>query len=76
MSLEIKVKQILENFEKTNTSDLLDTLNQIKETFQSQITKEYLKGKLDAISKASDEEEKKNLCRNLKPYFDWYLQGK
>ena len=75
MSLEIKVKQISENFKETSSEDILKLLNQIQNQFQSQITKDYLKGKLKAISNASDEGEKKKLCKNLKPYFDWYLQG-
>ncbi len=75
MSLEIKVKQISENFEETSSEDILELLNQIQYQFQSQITQDYLKGKLKAISNISDEGEKKKLCKNLKPYFDWYLQG-
>ena len=75
MSLEIKVKQISENFEETSSEDILKLLNQIQNQFQSQITQDYLKGKIKAISNTSDEGEKKKLCKNLKPYFDWYLQG-
>ena len=76
MSLEIKTKHIIENFDKVSSREFLEVLNQIKETFQSQITKEYLEGKLDAVSKISDENGKKDFCKNLKPYLDWYLQGK
>lgn len=76
MSLEIKVKQILENFEEIHSKDIIEILNQIKNQFQSQITQDYLKGKLLAISDAADEGNKKKLCKNLKPYLDWYLQGK
>ena len=75
MSLQIKAKQILDNFEQTPSEDILDILNKILENFQSQITQNYLKGKLKTISDTSDEEQKKKLCNNLKPYFDWYLQG-
>jgi len=75
MSLQIKAKQILENFEQTSSEEILDVLNQILENFQSQITQTYLKGKLKIISDTSDEGQKKKLCKNLKPYFDWYLQG-
>ncbi len=75
LSLEIKVKQISENFEETSSEDILKLLNQIQNQFQSQITKDYLEGKLKAISNATDEGAKKNLCKNLKPYFNWYLQG-
>ncbi len=75
MSLEIKVKQISENFEEISSEYILKLLNQIQNQFQSQITQDYLKGKLKAISNTPDEDEKKKLCKNLKPYFDWYLQG-
>ncbi|NOQ44212.1 MAG: hypothetical protein GQ471_00875, partial [Nitrosopumilus sp.] len=74
MSLQIKIKQILDNFEQTPSEEILDALNQILENFQSQITQNYLKGKLKTISDTSDEDQKKKLCKNLKPYFDWYLQ--
>ncbi len=73
--MEIKVKQISENFEETSSEYILKLLNQIQNQFQSQITQDYLKGKLKAISNTFDEGEKKKLCKNLKPYFDWYLQG-
>lgn len=75
LSLEVKVKKILEQFEETPSKEILTTLNQIQIQFQSQITREYLKGKLKAISESSYEDEKKKLCKNLKPYLDWYLQG-
>lgn len=75
MSLEIKIKQILENFEEIPSKEILEILNQIQNKFQSQITQDYLKGKLKAISDKADEDAKKKLCKNLKPYFDWYLQG-
>ena len=75
MSLEIKVKQILENFDESSSADVLEILNQIQSKFQSKITQDYLTGKLKTISDTLDETEKKKLCKNLKPYFDWYLQG-
>ena len=75
MSLEIKAKQILENFEGTSSQNIFDLLDQISTQFQSEITQDYLKGKLKIISNTPGESEKKELCKNLKPYFDWYLQG-
>ena len=61
MSLEVKAKQILKNFEETSSEDILEILNQIQIKFQSQITRNYLKGKLVAISDTRDESEKKKL---------------
>ena len=73
--MEVKVKQILKNFEETSSEEILEILNQIQIKFQSQITRNYLKGKLVVISDITSESEKKKLCKNLIPYFDWYLQG-
>jgi len=73
--LEEKVKQLLENFEETSSEDILEILNQIQIKFQSQITRNYFKGKLMTISDTPSESEKKKLCKNLSPYLDWYLQG-
>lgn len=75
MSLETKTRQILNDFDRSSSDDILDLLNQIQDSFKSQITKDYLKGKMDAISGETSEAEKKKLCKNLKPYLDWYLQG-
>jgi hypothetical protein len=74
LSLEIKAKQILQNFEETSSKEIIEVLNQIQNQFQSTITKDYLQGKLKSISDINSEEERKTLCKNLKPYFDWYLQ--
>ena len=59
MSLEIKVKQILKNFEEITSKDILELLNQIKNQFQSQITQDYLEGKLKAISDTIGEKVKR-----------------
>ena len=75
MSMEDKAKNILENFDATSSQQICDVLNEILTNFRSEITQDYLKGKLESVSKASDESEKKKLCSNLKPYLDWYLQG-
>ena len=75
MSLETKTKEILNNFDNASSLEILDLLNQIQNSFKSEITRDYLKGKLDSVSNASNEDEKKKLCKNLKPYLDWYLQG-
>lgn len=75
MSLEVKAKQILKNFEESSSEDILEFLNQIQNKFKSQITRNYIKGKLETISNTPVESEKKKLCINLRPYFEWYLQG-
>lgn len=75
MTLDIQAKQILKNFERTSSTEFLNVLNEIQENFQSDITREYLHGKLNAINQTNNEEEKKKMCKNLLPYLDWYLQG-
>lgn len=75
MSLETKARQILNDFDGSSSAEFLDLLNQIQDSFKNQITRDYLKGKMDAISDLDSEEKKKKLCKNLKPYLDWYLQG-
>ena len=57
----LREAQVLENFEKTSSTEIIDLLNQIQDQFQSQITRDYLRGKLDTISKTADENEKKKL---------------
>ncbi|MDH3278190.1 MAG: hypothetical protein OEL77_05425 [Nitrosopumilus sp.] len=73
MSLETKVKQVLENFDDVSSNELITILNQIQNQFHNTLTKDYLQGKLNAISEVSSEGERKILCKHLKPYFDWYL---
>jgi len=75
MSLENQVKLILDNFENTTSENILKVLNQIKPKFKSKLISEYLQGKIQKISEANNEAEKKKLCKTLTPYLDWYLQG-
>jgi len=75
MSLDEEIKQILENFDNTDSAKFLIVLNQIQEKFQSNLTKDYLNGKIKTINETLNESEKKKLCKNLLPYLDWYLQG-
>jgi hypothetical protein len=75
MSLEEKTQHILDDFESTASDKIIETLNEIKFFFKSELTRDYLQGKIDAIAAISNEDEKKNLCKNLIPYLDWYLQG-
>jgi len=75
MSLENEIKEILNNFEQTSPKRILEILNQIKPFFKNKLISEYLQGKIQKILDSNDDVEKKKLCRALKPYFDWYLQG-
>tara|TARA_B100001750_G_scaffold230885_1_gene227749 strand:- start:382 stop:612 length:231 start_codon:yes stop_codon:yes gene_type:complete len=75
MSLEIKVQNIVNNFEDVSSDEFLEILEQIMLEFKSNLTVEYLKGKIKKIVELSSESEKKKQCKLLLPYYDWYLQG-
>ena len=75
MTLEIKVQNIMNNFEDTTSDEFLEILEQIMLEFKSNLTVEYLKGKIKKIVELSSESEKKKQCKLLLPYYDWYLQG-
>ena len=75
MSLEIKVKNIMNNFDEVSSDEFLEILNQIMLEFKSNLTVEYLKGKIQKIVEISSESEKKKQCKLLLPFYDWYLQG-
>ena len=75
MSLEIKIRNIVSNFEGTSSDEFLEILKQIMLEFKSDLTVEYLKGKVKKIVELSSESEQKKQCKLLLPYYDWYLQG-
>ena len=75
MSLEIKVQNIVNNFEDVSSDEFLEILEQIMLEFKSNLTVDYLKGKIKKIVELSSESEKKKQCKLLLPYYDWYLQG-
>ena len=65
----------MNNFEEVSSDEFLEILNQIMLEFKSNLTVEYLKGKIQKIVEISSESEKKKQCKLLLPYYDWYLQG-
>jgi len=75
MSLEIKIKHIMNNFDDVSSDEFLEILDQIMLELKSNLTLEYLKGKVQKILELSTESEKKKQCKLLLPYYDWYLQG-
>jgi len=75
MSLDDRIKQTLNDFENTPSEKIFEILNQIKPQFKNELISEYLQGKINKISEANNEAEKKKLCKALTPYLDWYLQG-
>ena len=75
MPLEDQVRLILKDFETVSSEKILESLDLIKPEFKSQLTSEYVDGKIQKIREMSDELEKKKQCKALIPYFDWYVQG-
>ena len=75
MSLEIKVNNILQNFDNVSSDEFLKVIDEIMLEFKSNITVEYLQVKIKKIKDLTNESEKKKQCKLLLPYFDWYLQG-
>jgi hypothetical protein len=75
MSLQDDVKLILNNFDSVSPEKILEILTKIQPHLKNNITQDYLKGKIKAALYVDDISEKKKLCKNLKPYLDWYLQG-
>ena len=75
MSLEIKVNNILQDFDNVSSDEFLKVINEIMLEFRSSITIDYLKGKIQKITVLTNESEKKKQCKLLLPYFDWYVQG-
>lgn len=75
MSLEDKIKQITNDVDSSTSEQILEVIEQIQPQFRSEITLEYLQGKIQKIKDISDESEQKKQCVGLLPYFDWYLQG-
>ena len=75
MSLEINAKNILKDFDIVSSDEFLKILGQIMLEFKSNLTVDYLKGKIKKITYLTTESEKKKQCKLLLPYFNWYLQG-
>ena len=75
MSLHEQAKQTLNDFDNTSSEKIVEILNGITGHFKSDLTRDYLQGKIEQISSTNDENEKKKLCKNLIPYLDWYIQG-
>ena len=75
MSLEIKIKSILNDFDTVSSDEFLEILDQIMLEFKSNLTVDYIKGKIKKITCLTTESEKKKQCKLLLPYFNWYLQG-
>lgn len=75
MLLQDQAKEILNNFDNVSSDKIIEILNQIQPHLKSEITQDYLKGKINGVLGMTDEAEKKKFCKTLRPYLDWYVQG-
>ena len=75
LMLSQEIKEILNDFDNTSIDRIVEILTQIRHHLKSDITQNYLQGKIQGILSVNNVAEKRKLCENLKPYLDWYLQG-
>jgi len=75
MSLEVQIKQTMDDIENSSSEKILEIITKIIPHFRSELTSDYLRGKIQKITNEQDESEKKKQCLTLIPYFEWYLQG-
>ncbi|QLH06612.1 hypothetical protein [Nitrosopumilus ureiphilus] len=75
MTLKEQVTRVINDFENASTEQILEILDKIMPEFKSNLTTEYLQGKIQKILELDVESEKKKQCKALMPYLDWYLQG-
>jgi len=75
MALNDEVEEILNDFDNISSDKIIEILTQITPFLKSELTQNYLHGKIQSILGINDDVERKKLCKNLKPYLDWYSQG-
>lgn len=75
MTLQDQTREILNNFDNISSEKILEVLTNIQPFLKSEITQDYLNGKIQGILGMDDEAEKRKSCKTLKPYLDWYVQG-
>ena len=75
MSLEVQIKQTMGDIENSSSEQILEIIIKIIPHFRSELTSDYLRGKIQKITNEQNELEKKKQCLTLIPYFEWYLQG-
>ena len=73
--LRTQIKDALQKFDSLSPEEIVDFLNAMSCEFRTDITKEYLTGKIAKLDDISDESERATYCKQFRPYFDWYLSG-
>ncbi len=75
MALKEDVEAVLRDFDAATSDMAVGLLRQIQPMFRSDHTKVYLERKIRRVEEAVDEDARKELCKTLLPYLDWYAQG-
>jgi len=75
VNLPTLAKTISQDFDNVQTEEIVGILTIIKGELRTDFTRKYLTEKLDEIKQTSAQSKKLKLCKKLKPYLDWYLQG-
>lgn len=74
MTLTEDAVRIRSRFDSADTAEFLDIISRIRDRLHTQQTREYLGKKLEA-ARLAEPSERREMCRNLLPYLDWYLSG-
>ena len=73
--LRTQIKDALEKFDSLSPEEIVKFLNAMSAEFRTDITREYLTGKIAKLADINDENERTTYCKQFRPYFDWYLNG-
>ena len=75
VELKADVQKVIREFDTTKSGDMVRVLEQVQGQLRSELTRDYLAGKIQVVKDTQDEAKRKALCKNLLPYLDWYFQG-
>ena len=75
MVLRDDIQNVLDCFDDVESEKIMAALVHVQGKLKTDMTRDYLEGKIQGIKHAATEDEKKSLCRTLIPYIEWYLQG-
>lgn len=75
MTLAEDAKRTMDGFDAAPSDEIIKILERIIPSMKSPMTRKYLAGKISGARSAGSEDEKKALCKNLRPYLDWAIQG-
>ncbi len=74
MTLREDATRARDCFDSTDASEFLDVISRVRDRLNTEQTRQYLDGKIQAARNA-DPDKRQALCKNLLPYLEWYLCG-